>query len=345
VPLRKPDNDLRGQVPSPGWEARYDWSGYLEPTWTPRELDPPRGWIATANQRIHPVEYPHYITSEWALPYRMQRIEQLLAAKPQHSLDSLRDVQADVVSLATQRLLPYLQKAKSAHPLAAAAQQQLAGYDGTMAADKAAPLIFWAWARHLAQGLFADEMGEPMWERSGRGYRDAMEGVLERQDAWWCDDKKTAAAETCEQQIDAAFTRALDELQAAQGGDVARWQWGQAHIARSEHRPFSRVKALARWFELRSPVGGDTYTINVSRVTLKPDATTGELYLDEHGPSLRALYDLGDLSQSRVVHSTGQSGLFFSPLYRSLAQRWAKVEYVPLWSAPVEQTLVLSPAK
>ncbi len=53
----------------------------------------------------------------------------------------------------------------------------------------------------------------------------------------------------------------------------------------------SRIKALAPWFELRAPVGGNT-TINASRVTLKPDGATGALYLNEHGPSLRALYDL-----------------------------------------------------
>jgi len=213
-----------------------------------------------------------------------------------------------------------------------------------MASDKAAPLIFWAWARHLAEGLFADEMGPAIWERSGRQFRDAMEGVLERNDGWWCDDKTTAAVETCEQQVDAAFTKALVELQAAQGSDVAQWQWGRVHQARSEHRPFSRVKALARWFELRTPVGGDTYTVNVSRVTMKPDPTSGELYLDEHGPSLRALYDLGDLSQSRIMHSTGQSGIVFSPLYRSFVEQWTKVEYVPLWGAVVEHRLVLEPA-
>ena len=27
------------------------------------------------------------------------------------------------------------------------------------------------------------------------------------------------------------------------------WKWGESVAARSEHRPFSRVKALARWFE------------------------------------------------------------------------------------------------
>jgi penicillin G amidase len=90
-------------------------------------------------------------------------------------------------------------------------------------------------------------------------------------------------------------------------------------------------------------VGGDTFTVNASRVGMRPDAATGELYLDEHGPSLRALYDLGDPAKSRVMHSSGQSGNVFSPLYRNFVQHWAGVRYVPLWGAPAEQTLVLTP--
>lgn len=345
VPLRKADNELKGQVPSPGWEARYDWAGYLDPTATPREADPARGWIATANQRIHPADYPHYLTSEWAAPYRMQRIEQMLSAKAKHSLADLQAMQADELSLATVRLLPVLGRAASEHPLAAAARKQLEGFDGRMAGDKAAPLIFWAWARQLAQGLFADEAGEKVWSASARAYRDALEGVMERDDAWWCDDKTTPAAETCAQQNATALTRALDELQSLQGPDVSAWRWDRAHVARSEHRPFSKVKLLARWFELRAPVGGDTYTVNVSRVNLKPDSRTGELYLDEHGPSLRAVYDLGDPAQSRFMHSTGQSGSVLSPLYGSFVQRWAKVEYVPVWGGVAEHTLLLKPQR
>jgi penicillin amidase len=344
VPLRHPDNELKGQVPAPGWEARYYWVGFLPAQDTPRERDPERGWIATANQRIHAAGYPHYLTSDWAPPYRQQRIEQLLEAKPRHDLASLRRIQADEVSLANAKLMPTLRQLQSDHPLAAAALHALAGFDGHMAADRAAPLIVWAWTRHLTRRVFADELG-PLFERSfgGRSYREGLEGVLERNDAWWCDDKTTPAGETCAELANAAFGDALDELQAAQGGDVAAWQWGRAHIARAEHRPFSRVKALARWFELRTPVGGDTYTVNVSRVGLKPDATTGELYLDEHGPSLRALYDLADPLQSRVVHSTGQSGLFFAPQYRSYLQRWQRVEDLPLWGGKPVATLVLEP--
>jgi penicillin amidase len=275
----------------------------------------------------------------------MQRIEQMLQARPRHSIDSLREMQADTTSLATLRLLPFLQRAQSTHPLAAAAQQTLASFDGRMAADQAAPLIFWAWVRQLTPALFADEVGAANWARAfgGRSFREALEAVLERNDAWWCDDKTTAAVENCAQQIDAAFTRALDELQGAHGADVAGWHWGDAHIARAEHRPFSSVKALAKIFELRAPVGGDTFTLNVSRVGLVPDKTTGELYLAEHGPSLRALYDLGDPARSRIMHSSGQSGLPFAVAYRDFMQRWAQVEDVPLWGGAALHHLVLVP--
>jgi penicillin amidase len=255
-------------------------------------------------------------------------------------------MQADVQSLAAQVLLPWLQRTESAHPLAAAAHAQLQGFDGTMAADRAAPLIFWAWQRQLARGIFLDDSGADLWEKSlaTRSFQDALQGVLARDDAGWCDDRGTPATESCTMQSAAALTRALDELQLRFGGEPEQWQWGHAHQARSEHRPFSRVKALSPWFELRVPVGGDTFTVNAARVGLRPDATTGELYLHEHGASLRALYDLADPAQSRFMHSTGQSGIFFSPLFRSFVRPWADVRYVPVWprGAP-EQVLVVQP--
>jgi penicillin G amidase len=126
---------------------------------------------------------------------------------------------------------------------------------------------------------------------------------------------------------------------------AATWPTGNgaAHQARSEHRPFSRLKALSWLHELRAPVGGDTFTVNVSRVTFRPDPTTGELYLGDHGPSLRALYDLGDPAQSRFMHSSGQSGLPWLAHYRDFVGPWARVDYVPLWQSEAVHTLELKP--
>lgn len=346
VPLRHPDNDLMGLAPAPGWDPRYDWGGWLPFDALPQQRDPERGYLASANQRIVPPDYPHFLSSGWALPFRQQRIEQVLDAKRMHSLADLRALQADEKSLAVPRGLDWLRRAPSKHPLAAAAQRQLAGFDGTMAADRAAPLIYWAWQRHLTLKVLGDDLRVlPDKHIGSRSFFDAIDNILARDDASWCDDSRTPAAETCLQQAGAALDAALDELQALQGSDPAAWQWGRAHQARAEHRPFSKVKALARFFEQRAPVGGDTYTVNVARVNLKADSSTGERYLNEHGPSLRALYDLGDRSRSRFMHSSGQSGLPWSPLYRSFVARWAAVQDVPVWpqAAPAE-VLTLRPA-
>ncbi|MBL8329464.1 MAG: penicillin acylase family protein [Rubrivivax sp.] len=346
IPVRKAEHDLKGLTPAPGWDARYDWAGWLPAEALYVERNPARGWIATANQRTVPADWPHFISSDWALPYRQQRIEALLQARPRHTLEELRSLQADVKSLAVPALLPYLQRASSSHPLAAAAQAQLKDFDGTMAADRASPLIYWAWYRQLVRAVVADEIGEHFEARMGnRTFRDAIEPILAAaaRDALarWCDDQATPAIETCAAQNDLAFTRALDELQQRFGADVGTWRWGAAHQARSEHRPFSRVKALAPWFELRTPVGGDTFTVNVSRVGLTADSTTGERYLDEHGPSLRALYDVANPANSRVMHSTGQSGIPWSAHYRSFVERWAKVQDVPLWGQGSEGGVLL----
>ncbi|MBI5107927.1 MAG: penicillin acylase family protein [Rhodocyclales bacterium] len=330
VPLRGKDNDLHGQVPAPGWDARYDWIGYLDPRRTPREINPERGWIATANQRIHGSDYAHYLTSEWALPYRQQRIEGLLGARAKHDKQSAREIQSDVLSLAAQRLLPTLRQARPAHALGAEAMQRLVGFDGQMRAGDAAPMIFAAWTRELTRAMFADEMGgdDAYLRHVGRSdFRAALEGVLTRNDAWWCDDKSTPVVEPCALMIDRSLDRALDELQSRLGADMARWQWGRLHQARSEHRPFSRVKALAPLFELRVPTGGDNYTVNVARYPLKGD----EPYLNEHAASLRAIYDLGEPKNSAVMHSSGQSGLVLAPGYRRFVEPWQATRDLRLW--------------
>ena len=226
--------------------------------------------------------------------------------------------------------------------------QALREFDGTMAADRAAPLIFWAWQRALARAVLADEVGGALFDRSfaGRTFQDTLEGILERDDAWWCDDKATPGSETCAQMVDRAASAALDELSSRFGSDVSAWRWGAAHKVQAEHRPFSNVGALAPLFHLAVAVGGDTYTVNAMRVSLGESDT--RRYRSTHGPSLRALYDLGERNRSRVMSSSGQSGLPWSDAYRAFLQPWAAVEYVPLWPTGPDArrggTLLLKPA-
>ena len=111
----------------------------------------------------------------------------------------------------------------------------------------------------------------------------------------------------------------------------------------SEHRPFSKVAPLAKFFEIRVPSAGDTQTVNVGR---NNPWNPADPFTNRWAASLRAIYDVVDLRQSRFIHSTGQSGIVFSPLYRSFVEPWRAVHYVPVWpTLPPEQVLTIKPAR
>ncbi|MDB5842284.1 MAG: penicillin acylase family protein, partial [Herminiimonas sp.] len=332
VPVRKPENDLKGLAPAPGWDSRYDWAGFIPFEELPRRYNPPAQRVVTANEKIVGPDYPHFLTSEWTLPYRANRIGELLDARPKHGMDSFAAIQKDHVSLAARELLPLLRATAPGSERAKAALAALEKWQGDMAIGRFEPLVFTAWMREASRRIFADELGEALmkdyWEQ--RNVHQSMVNVLMNnngQGAWCRNASAPAAPQSCADVLSASLEDALADLERRYGADMNRWRWGDAHFALSEHRPFGKVAALAPLFDIRVPTPGDTYTVNVGRHNLRDDA---QPFASRHAASLRALYDLSDLENSRFIHSTGQSGNLFSPLYRSYTQRWADVAYVPM---------------
>jgi penicillin amidase len=334
VPVRKPENDLKGLAPAPGWDARYDWAGFIPFDELPRQYNPASQRVITANQKIIGPDYPHFLTSEWTLPYRANRITALLDAKPRHNMNSFAQIQGDHVSLAAQELLPLLRKTAPRSDRAKAALAALAKWNGAMEADRPEPLIFNAWMREASRRIFADELGDDLmkdfWEQ--RNVHQVMVNVLNNANGQggWCNNTAAAAdakPQSCADLLSASLDAALADLEKRYGADTATWRWGKAHEARSEHRPFGKVAALAGLFDIRVESPGDTYTINVGRYNLRDEV---EPFTSRHAASLRALYDLSDLENSRFIHSTGQSGNVLSPLYSNYTQRWAEVNYLPM---------------
>jgi len=348
VPVRKPENALMGLAPAPGWDRRYDWAGFIPFDELPRRYNPASGAIVTANHKITPPGYPHHITSEWQPPYRARRIEELLAAQPRHGAPTFARMQLDTVSLAARELLPHLLKTKVSGEAANEALQLLSAWDGTMAAERAEPLILVAWWRELARAMFADELGEafrPAWATRAL----FVGNVLADRDgqARWCDDVRTGRKETCADILQGSLEAALADLR-SRYGEPRNWKWGEAHEARLRHRPFTRERWLRRWFDVVVASPGDAYTVNVGRSDFQDDA---DPYGNRHAASLRAIYDLADPQASLFIHPGGQSGNPLSTHYRAFAAAWARGEYVPMVTdrARLErqgvQRLVLTPRK
>jgi penicillin amidase len=327
VPVRRADNEARGRVPVPGWDAKYDWQGFLTYEQMPQVADPASGRIVTANNKITPPGYKPFLSVDWFPPYRADRIDELLAQTPKHSLASFARIQGDTVSRLARELLPVALAARPATGEGRDAQSMLKGWDANMRLESPAPLVFSAWYRELTRLVYADDLGE-MFPESWDQRAAFMLAVLKNQPGYakWCDDIRTPAKETCAEQVSKAFDLAA-AYRRKQHGEPSTWRWGAVHVAAGDHRPVSFVPVISRWFSVAPQTPGDGFTVDVGHFFIRDNDRP---FANRHAASLRAIYDLSDLDKSLYMQSTGQSGNFLSPWYANMAERWAKVEYVTI---------------
>ncbi|MGV3741476.1 MAG: penicillin acylase family protein, partial [Burkholderiaceae bacterium] len=298
VPVRRPENDLKGLAPAPGWDSRYDWEGFIPFEELPQSFNPSSGRIATANEKIVSSSYSHFLTSEWALPYRAKRINTLLDARDKHDVESFAGMQQDAVSLAAREMQPILLQLNPAGERERRTLDMLSRWNASMATDSPEALIFNAWTREVSRRIFEDELGEELmadyWDQ--RNTHQSMVNVLKNVNgqARWCQkadsgtgpmsDGENQAA--CRKILSEGLDAALTDLEKRYGADMTKWKWGTAHMARSEHRPFDKVPWLAGFFDIRLPSPGDTYTVNVGRYSLRDEA---EPFTSRHAAGLRAI--------------------------------------------------------
>lgn len=332
IPIRAQDNDSLGLVPEKGWDARYDWQGFIPFDGLPRIDDPPSGQIATANNKTIPLGYSRTITREWEDWFRVQRISELLATTPRHSIDSFKAIQLDIHDRYAQELVPLLLNAApwpSAQARRAAAL--LAKWDFAMDRDRPEPLIFAAWERALVRGLLADKLGKmfpAFWSHHAGFVLDVLRNVDGQ--SRWCGAAVKSSAQDCRFVIRRALADALAELSSQYGDDIDAWRWGEAHYVIDMHQPFGQIPVLGTIFNRAAPASGGAYTIRRGDF----DFSSDHPYAAIHGAGYRAIYDLAHPDQSLFVISTGESGNVYSPYYDDLVSYWADGRYITIPTAP-----------
>ncbi len=123
IPIRAAGD---GWLPSPGWDDTHEWTGTVPFDGLPAAYNPKAGRVVTANNKIVPDDYPYFLTRDWELPYRAERIEAMLDAAPRQSPEASAAIQADVLSLPAQNLLPLMLGAAPASDMARAAARPAA---------------------------------------------------------------------------------------------------------------------------------------------------------------------------------------------------------------------------
>jgi penicillin amidase len=102
MPKRK--EGVSGFMPMPGWSSDYDWQGYHDIEDLPREYNPERGYIVTANNDLN----HHGKTTPINIPmgtYRADRISQLIEKKENHQVIDSQHMQYDTYSLQAEQFM------------------------------------------------------------------------------------------------------------------------------------------------------------------------------------------------------------------------------------------------
>ena len=235
VPVRDRANRVAGRMPVPGWDATYDWKGYLKFEDLPRFINHPGGALGTANARIVPRSYPHFLTYDWDAPFRQQRLVELIFDRGDHDMASMRAAQNDAYDPAAARLCALddrggasrqqcrRQRARPAHHLGqrhARRCARAADLHGLAARDGAGDLSATTWTR--PPSIASSTRAPPAMIR-------LLEGRATGRD--WCDDRTTPEREKCSDMLARALGLALADLEKRYGKDRSKWRWDMAHYA------------------------------------------------------------------------------------------------------------------
>ena len=142
-----PDRDgWNGRLPVPG-TGQYEWKGFRSDL--PRDMNPARGYIATANDNTHPPGYKgrpvFYHSTAGVATSRIARLHQILGSGKTLSVEDHKRIQHDAYSLMAERDMPLFQGWTAKDPEAERARAMIAAWDRILTRESTAGAIYVCW--------------------------------------------------------------------------------------------------------------------------------------------------------------------------------------------------------
>lgn len=334
IPIRSKGDGL---LPVPGWTGEYEWKGYIPYDELPTVMNPKKGYLVTANNKVVGDDYPYFITTEWAPPYRATAITEALANRTDLTLEDVIAVQHNWNNLQARKLTPVLQNALNKADLneyEAQVKNELMKWlnnNPEDMPDQAGPAIYHTLYLYLLKNTFADELGDDLYDKY-IAHGNAV-NTLDRfliNDSPWFDNTSTTEKEDKDKIIVKSFKDMSANLKEKLGDKVSKWRWDQLHTITFDH-PLGSQKGLDLIFNSGPySVGGSSVTPGAASYPFRDpyDVTSA-------GP-WRYGVDLADMNHGADILFGGSSGHPFSNHYDDQIDKWLNGEYKVMWFADEE---------
>ncbi len=330
LPIRS--SKANRQLPAPGWTGEHEWIGTVPFEQLPQAINPPEGFIATANQRVVEGDEP-YIGSYFATPARAERIVELLSGRETLTPGEIAAIQGDTTSGPARAWAGLLARSGPYAAEAERARAMLAAWDGNLLPGSGEALLYACFRREVARALYEPVVGAETWawvtsealpplSRMISQWIASLvarfDGDCESVDPWghpWDDVLPTPLA--------AAWSATV----ALCGPHTGGWRWDAVHGTRGRHNLSATFPDLAsRLDPPRAMVGGDADTIQCASYRWRQGAdfnlTATSVY--------RQTIDFSDIEHASYVVPGGASGLPETAHYDDQLQTWRVHQREPM---------------
>ena len=329
-----------GTIIRNGETDEYDWKGYVPFEQLPFIYNPEIGYVSSANNKTVNEEYPFYISSDFALPYRINRIRQMLNEKKVFGMEDFKgmllDQHSDYAALLTPFILRLNERKDELTPDESSALAALDGWDYDMNASLVAPSVFEFFRISFITNLLADELGDLFNQLFNTSKEYYIYRILKTGPDEWVDNINSPQKETIEDIVLKSFKDCIASLSQQYGKDPSKWRWGNIHKITIEH-PLGSVKPLDMIFGLNSAefgIGGSYHTVS--------PYSYGTGFKVNHGASERHIFNTADWDESYTVIPTGASGIPSSEFYLSQTKSYLEGKF---YKDPFSENAVMAAAK
>jgi len=327
IPIR---DGFSGMLPVPGWDGKHEWKGYVKTKMQPHLKNPPRGWIATANNKHVGDEYPYPISHYYATPDRYVRIMEMITEKEKLGVDDFKKMHSDYYMILARDWVPLIVKALSDKELSEKEKQALAilkKWDFVATSEGIAPTIFHATINSMIENTFKKRLGNELYGQYIKNsylVLNSMRNMIAKGKSKWFDGPNTSEVEGLREIIVKSFRESTVYLDKKMGSQTRDWVWGKIHTLTIKH-PFGKSSPLMGYFLNIGPfpMGGSIVTVNPQPYRL---SNPWEGY---HGASLRYIIDFSNRKNSLRVIPAGISGNFMSRHYDDQVELWRTGKYRP----------------